>query len=362
LGKDSKVFEPAAALCEESVGGRHRRAQSAGAPTLAQQLDVECADDAISDADCVPNCSEELRGFLMLLNIEGDDSKLHRGLYSWVGAATDGGYIGADIATFTSSVISAAPGTFVVVLMLDAGILAALTIQRDQKVAVSGDRSLAAAPSWGSGAFVLQQDASLSLIFVSLEGAITLEPGATALMLRDCANTNVITGQGVSVPTGTTFTIQATTPTTLVLGVVPMDGHLVIRGPIVLSNANILSIASTAFGGASVTVGGGVTCYLPNQLVPVLEGSMPGTLMATVDGQTVGTLATAADGTVSSVPLGWYTTLTVPSLTPGGGGGPSSAAESMWDSGDLVNANGNTFSLYLATPSAATGHIPAVRV
>jgi hypothetical protein len=39
----------------------------------------------------VPECSEELHGFLMLLNIEGDDSKLscelHRGLYSWVGAA-----------------------------------------------------------------------------------------------------------------------------------------------------------------------------------------------------------------------------------------------------------------------------------
>ena len=52
------------------------------------------------------------------------------GLFSWVGAASDGGYIGADISTFTSSIISAAPGTVVVVLMYDAGILAPLTIQR----------------------------------------------------------------------------------------------------------------------------------------------------------------------------------------------------------------------------------------
>ena len=39
----------------------------------------------------MPACDENVHGFLMLLNIEGDDSKLscelHRGLYSWVGAA-----------------------------------------------------------------------------------------------------------------------------------------------------------------------------------------------------------------------------------------------------------------------------------
>eukprot|EP01046_Picozoa_sp_COSAG06_P045722 COSAG06_NODE_6363_length_2965_cov_4.461968_5_plen_99_part_00 len=63
--------------------------------SIAQQLGVECT-DGTSTADCVPECSEELHGFLLLLNIAGDDSKLscelHHGFYSWVGAA-----VGANI-------------------------------------------------------------------------------------------------------------------------------------------------------------------------------------------------------------------------------------------------------------------------
>ena len=39
----------------------------------------------------MPECTEQVHGFLMLLNIEGEDSKLscelHHGFYSWVGAA-----------------------------------------------------------------------------------------------------------------------------------------------------------------------------------------------------------------------------------------------------------------------------------
>ena len=54
------------------------------------QLGVECSDGTPA-ADCVPECTEQLHGFLMLLNIEGDDSKLscelHNSLYSWVGGA-----------------------------------------------------------------------------------------------------------------------------------------------------------------------------------------------------------------------------------------------------------------------------------
>jgi hypothetical protein len=335
LGKGSTQFEGTVSLCEAA-------ATEPGGTSLVQQLNLQCTDESLSEAECIPDCSEQVRGYLLLLNIDGNDSKLscelHRGLYSWVGAATDGGYIGADIATFTSSIISAAPGSFVVVLMHNAGILADLTIQRGQMAVVSGDRSLPTAPAWGSSAFVVQQDASLSLIYVSLEGAITLQPGAMALTLSDCANADVITGPGVNVPSGTTFTIEATTPTTLVLGVAPLAGDLVISGPITLSNTNIITLASTAFGDTSVTVGGGVTCYLPNQLVPVLDGSMPGTLTAAVDGQTVGTLSTSASGTVSSVPLGWYTTLdTEDRINP----------TDMWDSGALTNVNGYSFSLYL---------------
>ena len=47
--------------------------------------------DGTPASDCVPACSEDYHGVLMLLNIEGDDSKfaceLRHGLYSWVGPA-----------------------------------------------------------------------------------------------------------------------------------------------------------------------------------------------------------------------------------------------------------------------------------
>jgi hypothetical protein len=76
-----RQFEPVVALCE---------AAGAAAPSLVEQLSVECMDGSAA-ADCVPDCSEAYHGFLMLLNIEGDDSKLscelHHGLYSWVGSS-----------------------------------------------------------------------------------------------------------------------------------------------------------------------------------------------------------------------------------------------------------------------------------
>ena len=76
------MFEPVVGLCESAVTG--------GAPSLAEQLNLQCTDGSAA-VDCVPHCSERYHGFLMLLNIEGDDSKLscelHNSLYSWVGGA-----------------------------------------------------------------------------------------------------------------------------------------------------------------------------------------------------------------------------------------------------------------------------------
>ena len=67
----------------ESCGGMQR-------VSLAQQLGVECV-DGTNAADCVPSCDETLHGYLLLLNIDGDDSKLsceqQKGLFSWVGSA-----------------------------------------------------------------------------------------------------------------------------------------------------------------------------------------------------------------------------------------------------------------------------------
>ena len=98
LGKESRQFEPMVEMCEETTSV---------ALTLAEQLNVECSDGTAA-AECVPECSETLHGSLMLLNIEGHDSKfaceLRHGLYSWVGPAV-------RFACFHASLLDASPYT-----------------------------------------------------------------------------------------------------------------------------------------------------------------------------------------------------------------------------------------------------------
>lgn len=82
LGKASQQFEPVVALCS-SLSASMR-------PSLAEQLNVQCT-DGTPTSDCVPECTQAYHGYLMLLTIDGEDSKLgcelHHGFYSWFGAA-----------------------------------------------------------------------------------------------------------------------------------------------------------------------------------------------------------------------------------------------------------------------------------
>ena len=86
LGKSGGTFEPVVALCAASAG----TGGTASRPSLAEQLNLQCTDGTAA-TECVPECSEGYHGYLMLLNIDGDDSKLscelQHGYYSWVGAA-----------------------------------------------------------------------------------------------------------------------------------------------------------------------------------------------------------------------------------------------------------------------------------
>ena len=76
-----------------------------------------------------------------------------------------------DVQTFLSAVISGASGVFAVMLLQDAGISTALVVRPGQDVSVSGDRSMAQPPLWGSGGFTVQQRGALSLSFVALGGS-----------------------------------------------------------------------------------------------------------------------------------------------------------------------------------------------
>ena len=78
LGAERAAFEEAAGLCRNRT------------PSLAEQLNVECT-DGTPEADCVPRCNQTYHGYQLLLNINGEDSKmsceLHHELYSWMGGA-----------------------------------------------------------------------------------------------------------------------------------------------------------------------------------------------------------------------------------------------------------------------------------
>jgi hypothetical protein len=118
-------------------------------------------------ASCVPPCNAEYHGYELLATIDGTDTKfscnLAHGLYSWMGAASEGGYLGADAQSFFSAVSSGAAGSYFVTLTVDAGIGTDLIIQPGQDVHISGDPGLAVAPSWGGGGFEVQQFGSMSL-------------------------------------------------------------------------------------------------------------------------------------------------------------------------------------------------------
>ena len=90
----------------------------------------------------MPTCTADIHGYQLLLNIDGEDSKLscelHHALYSWVGAATDGGYLGSDFQAFFSAVVSGAAGVYVGMLVEDAGISTALVVTPGQSVSVTG--------------------------------------------------------------------------------------------------------------------------------------------------------------------------------------------------------------------------------
>ena len=84
-------------------------ASSSGSTDL-QEYHAVCSSAAISD--CVPTCNATHHGYELLATIDGTDTKfscnLAHGLYSWMGAASEGGYLGADAQSFFSAVVSGA--------------------------------------------------------------------------------------------------------------------------------------------------------------------------------------------------------------------------------------------------------------
>eukprot|EP01051_Picozoa_sp_SAG22_P007238 SAG22_NODE_502_length_9704_cov_23.436439_5_plen_637_part_00 len=152
-----------------------------------QMFMVTCPAGLPAD-DCIPLCEAEVHGYLLLLNIDGTDTtltcSLSNLLYSWVGAAALGGFLGQNVAAFVSAVISGATGTYVLTLTEDANVGTNLVVQPGQNVIISGDAGLAEAPRWGTGGFTVGEMGSLALAYVRLARALSVVGGGSLALSR----------------------------------------------------------------------------------------------------------------------------------------------------------------------------------
>jgi hypothetical protein len=144
-----------------------------------KQIFVTCPANAIA-ANCVPRCEPETNGDLLLLNMDGDDTKLtcelHQDKYSWVGSSADGGYYGSDALTFFAAVRTGAAGTYILDLGEDAHFRTDIVIGLGQSVVITGDPNLPAPLAWGTGGFKVNQFGSLSLTYVQLDVVRAVSP------------------------------------------------------------------------------------------------------------------------------------------------------------------------------------------
>lgn len=154
------------------------------------QLSLSCT-DGVDTSECVPACSAELHGDLLLATIDGEDSKysceLHHSRYSWVGAAADGGYLGRDALAFLSALMSGAAGVYICTLDEDTSISTDVSIRPGMNAHVSGDPALPGPPTWGTGSWAVAGRAMLSVTYLQLQGGtIDVDVGGS-LSLVDLA-------------------------------------------------------------------------------------------------------------------------------------------------------------------------------
>ena len=130
---------------------------------------------------CVPACNATTHGYELLATIDGTDTKFSCNvanlLFSWIGAAALGGFLGQNVNSFVSAVISGAAGTYVLTLVEDAGVSVDLATQPGQHVIIAGDPSMTEPPAWGSGGFAVRGHGELSFRHISLRSSISVLAG-----------------------------------------------------------------------------------------------------------------------------------------------------------------------------------------
>ena len=130
-----------------------------------EQFHADCS--SVDVATCVPQCNPEHHGFELLATIDGTDTKFScnvaHGLYSWMGAASEGGYIGSDAFAFLSAVLSHAAGTFVCQIMLSTEVSTAVDLITGQGATLTGGLSTVWTFRGEGAAFSVGAQASLEI-------------------------------------------------------------------------------------------------------------------------------------------------------------------------------------------------------
>eukprot|EP01049_Picozoa_sp_SAG25_P016785 SAG25_NODE_4015_length_907_cov_1.504950_1_plen_287_part_01 len=161
-------------------------ASSSGDSSALQEYHAVCSSAAIGD--CVPVCNATHHGYELLATIDGTDTKfscnLAHGLYSWVGAATEGGYLGADSDAFFSAVKSGAAGSYVVTLNSHADFgLGTFQIQSGQHVYITGQSGDSqGCQNWTRTQIELNPGASLTLTSLCVQSMISVRGGKLRLV------------------------------------------------------------------------------------------------------------------------------------------------------------------------------------
>eukprot|EP01051_Picozoa_sp_SAG22_P008459 SAG22_NODE_645_length_8202_cov_5.985684_1_plen_288_part_10 len=168
--------------------------------------------------DCIPLCEEATNGFLLLLNVNGEDTKLtcelHHGFFSWLGGASDGGCIGDDVAACSSSINSGAAGNYVLRLLASAVGAASLILMSEQNLVVHNGAASSRAVVWSQTlpvpAFDFHPQSSGSFVDLSFQTATTapvMQIGADAIVrVADCGFTQ-LGGSGIVLSGGGTVSV-----------------------------------------------------------------------------------------------------------------------------------------------------------
>ena len=143
---------------------------SAGSSTDIEQYHAQCTTANV--LTCVPTCNSTTHGYELLAMIDGTDTKfscnLANRLFSWVGAASEGGYLGSDFITFISAVLSGAAGTYMLTLSANVLTQTSVRLVLGQRVVVIG-RSHTWQYTGGDTAFVSSSGSSLRMEAVTLQ-------------------------------------------------------------------------------------------------------------------------------------------------------------------------------------------------